>query len=262
MEQGYNSYHRRKEFDLPEEKLEADAQGLIDKAQFQSERLGTVVKPINFAQRADDDINALRKAIAKKLNPRVLTAEQKEITLQTLAARFAANEHLHKGVEWTRVKSSLEAKPEALWSINEMEKAGHEPDVYNADAMGFDIGTCSKESPKRGRDCVFDRHSQIKIKKDRDRTGETFNGSAMKMAKDMGIDLMDPTLYLRVLQRKGKFDMQTWCWLKSQPRIGDIFSRMLVGGRDDHGARVDERDPSGHDDNRSWRGSLRVEWAA
>lgn len=267
--------HSRKKFDSPEDKLVADAQGLIEKAETQSATLGVQVDPITFAQGADDDIAALRAAIAKKQgsvtpaatsetpvlptkSPRILTPEQKESTLATLATRFAANENLHKGVDWTRVKASLEAKPEALWSINEMEKAGHEPDVYNADDKGFDIGTCSKESPESGRNCVYDEEAAQLILKHN--PNEKFNGSAIAMAEAMGINMMDPTLYKNVLQKKGEFDMQIWSWLLTRLSIRSTGGA-LYGGRDVHGVYVDPRIAYFHDDYGSWRGSLRVEWA-
>ncbi len=252
-------------------KLTFDAQNLIRLAAEQSAKIGETVNPLSLARRRDNDIEALRAAIAKEqgnVNPAVqdsgtpapeLSPEQKESTLATLAARFKANENLHKGVEWTRVKNSLETKPEALWSINEMEKAGHEPDVYNTDDNGFDIGTCSKESPESGRNCVFDEAAEEWMKTNR--PNERFNGNAVAMAKAMGIDLMDPNLYKDVLQKKGRFDEQTWSWLKTQLSIRST-GYALGGNRrgDDVGAaRFDARY---HDGDRSWRGSLRVEWAA
>ena len=277
--------HNRQEFESPEEKLTADAHGLIGIAKTQSETLGVQVDPITFARRSDDDITALRSAIAKeqgKVNPvntesaapavsaqqlapestkapRQLTPEQKESTLATLAARFAANENLHEGVEWTRVKASLEARPEALWSINEMEKAGHEPDVYNADEKGFDIGTCSKESPESGGNCIYDEAEAEWLRKNC--PNEKFNGSAVTMAEAMGIDLMDPDLYKNALQKKGKFDMQNWSWLKTQLSIRST-GFALNGDRSGDRVNVRQYNANSRYGFRSWRGSLRVEWAA
>ena len=262
----------------PEAKLAYDAKNLITIAQAQSEKFGKTIDPLTLSRREDDNIEELRTAIAKEQGsvnvaavtasqsveaatkaPRILSPEQAETTLQTLAARFKANEKLHKGVEWTKVKASLEAKPEALWSINEMEKAGHGPDVYNADDNGFDIGTCSKESPESGRNCVFDEAAEEWMKTNR--PNERFNGNAVAMAKAMGIDLMDPNLYKDVLQKKGRFDEQTWSWLKTRLSIrstgialnGFRFGDVVNGSRSY---------ANFHDDNLSWRGSLRVEWAA
>ncbi len=294
---------RQAEFASPEAKLNFDAQSLIAKAETQSVKFCTLVDPIFFAQRADDDIEGLRAiiveeqqraddeikgllaAVAKEQGaasgtestspaatptpglestanaPRQLTPDQKESTLATLAARFKANEYLHKGVEWTKVKASLEAKPEALWSINEMEKAGHEPDVYNADDRGFDIGTCSKESPESGRNCVYDEEAaQLVLKHN---PGAKFNGSAVAMAEDMGINLMDQNLYKNVLRKKGRFNEQTWSWLLTKLNIrstgGALSGTRYYAG----GLGLVRRDGAGsHSASGSWRGSLRVEWAA
>lgn len=190
---------------------------------------------------------------------RILTPEEKEIALQTLAARFQVNEYLHKGIEWTRVKASLEANPEALWSINEMEKAGHEPDVYNSDEKGFDIGTCSKESPKSGMNCVYDEEAAKWMKTKR--PTEEFNGSAVSMAKAMGINLMDLRLYKKILQNKGKFDRNTWSWLSTELSIRST-GKAHLGFSDDFGVHAVRNPARSHYDFSSWRGSLRVEWVA
>lgn len=217
---------------------------------------GAVAKAL---EQAANPASAQSQISEPSKTPRQLTPEQAEITLQTLAARFKANEYLHKGVEWARVKTSLEANQEALWSINEMEKAGHEPDVYNSDEKGFDIGTCSKESPASGRNCVYDEAAEKWRKTNR--PSEKFNGSAVAMAEAMGINLMDPNLYKNVLQKKGKFDMQTWSWLLTQ--LGTRSAGYaLLGFRYGYGVFVVRNFASAHNDYGSWRGSLRVEWAA
>jgi hypothetical protein len=299
--------HERKKFDTPEEKLYADAMALISIAEAQSEKIGKDVDPLSLSRREDDNVGTLGAEIARireeavevsitekgAVNaapktavvstnvqealqvPRQLTPEQTEEVLAKLAARFATNENLHKGVEWTRVKASLEAKPEALWSVNEMEKAGHEPDVYNFDNSGFDIGTCSKESPESGRNCVYNEvgaewiRSKVasgKLSKDDDFA--QFNSSAVAMAKAMGIKLMDPDLYQFDLQRRGiRFDEKSWCWLLTKSNGKSLDSYALRGQRgyeeptcDD--VYADESYPiSDHDIEGSWRGSLRVKWA-
>lgn len=269
---------RRQEFSTPEEQSAGDAKGLVAKAAKLSALSGKPVHPVSLIQRRTDfeegKLESLKEAIVREQEAvnaaiviaaetekasRILTPEEKEIALQTLAARFQVNEYLHKGIEWSRVKASLEANPEALWSINEMEKAGHEPDVYNSDEKGFDIGTCSKESPASGRNCVYDEEVAEWIKTSR--PNEKFNGNAVGMAKAMGIDLMDPTLYKNVLQNKGKFDKRTWSWLKTKLVIRST-GFALDGSRYDDGVGVLQDSIHYHDENRSWRGSLRVEWAA
>ncbi len=217
----------------------------------------------NIVRGVDFDNKPLKSRVGEVLDAskaeRQLTPEQKEQTLAALAARFSANENLHKEVEWTRVKASLEAKPEALWSINKMEKAGHSPDVYNADAQGFDIGTCSKESTESGRNCVYDEEAAEWMRANR--PGEKFNGSAVAMAESMRINLMDPNLYKNVLQKKGQFDDRTCSWLLTQLDVRSS-GNALNGNGFVGGVYVGQDCAYRHLVSRSWRGSLRVEWAA
>lgn len=196
--------------------------------------------------------------IADATQERQLSPEAAERTLNTLQTRFDANSHLHEGCDWKRVKTALEANPEALWSINQMEAQGHMPDVYNFDNDGFDIGTCSEETPSGARNCVYDAEAAAWLKENY--LKETFNGSAVEMAEAMGIKLMSTTQYKEVLQRKGKFDRQTWSWL-----LTDEATRKsglaLYGDRDDGGVSVNQYAAFSHFDLRAWRGSLRVLWS-
>ncbi|MBI4235430.1 DUF4256 domain-containing protein [Candidatus Peregrinibacteria bacterium] len=282
--------HARQEFAedtaSQEAKATADAKGLIAEAERLSKLKKTPVDPLSLAKRTGDHgedgqvINSLRVAITKAqvaVNsgvatetpvpaaestvkaPRSLTPEQSASTLQTLSARFAANENLHEGIDWARVKASLEANPEALWSINEMEKAGHQPDVYNTDEKGFDMGTCSKESPASGRNCVYDEEAAEWLRTNYPE--EKFNGSAVAMAEAMGINLMDPTLYRDVLQKKGRFDGQTRSWLLTQLGIRSTGDA-LYGFRNGEYVYVYQGFARNRHVYGSWRGSLRVEWAA
>lgn len=192
---------------------------------------------------------------------RELTPEDAHATLATLETRFYSLEHkaLHKGVEWTRVKSALEANPEALWSVNKLQAAGHDPDVYDFDEEGFDIGTCSKESPESGRNCVYGKENAKWLRESK--LGEQLNGSAEEMAEAMGISLMDGFKYRDVLQSKGKFDLKTWSWLLTPKEISST-GYALRGSRDDSEVRVSKRDAYDYYVYRAWRGSLRVKWAA
>jgi len=182
---------------------------------------------------------------------------EKESLIKKLNARFTENKHLHEGVEWVKVEESLRQNPEAFWSINEMEKAGHEPDVYNADEDGFDIGTCSIESPESGRNCVYDKEDAEKLRKEI--PGLKFNGSAEEMANEMGIVLMPPEHYGNILQKKGKFDISSWSWLETSDNIRKSGGA-LCGRRIDDDGYVDRDFADRHYDGRAWRGSLRVKW--
>src|SRR4051794_32753394 len=117
----------------------------------------------------------------KKLRP-----EQREELLRTLKARFEKNMNRHKGLDWTKVQAKLEAHTEKLWSLNEMETTGGEPDV-----VGFDKKTgeyifydCSAESPKGRRSVCYDRQALEARKEHKPKD------SAMELAADMGIELL------------------------------------------------------------------------
>lgn len=269
---------RQTEFASPEEKLSHDAKNLIAIARDQFERTGVEIKPISLARRKDDDIPSLSAAIDKEQgevnlakNPRQLTPEQVAETLNTLELRFNSKKNLklHKGVEWSRVKDALVASPEALWSINGMEAQGHEPDVYFADGDGFDIGTCSAETPIQGRNCVYDIEDENWLKEyGVDRYGSDFvskvNGNAVDMAKELGIDLMSPD-QLNKLHRGGDFDLKTSSYIRTDATTRKSGKRLVCYGnkiwrwREIHTSRWSSHRPL---PNRSWRGSLRVNWAA
>lgn len=262
---------RDTEFESIEAKLDNDAKGLIEIARAQLERTGVKTEPIVFARRKDDDMEALRSAIAKEQKttitqaidqkPRQLTPEKAAETLTVLESRFTSPEGLkrHKGIEWSRVKAALLASPEALWSVNGMETQGHEPDVYFADDGGFDVGTCSAETPTQGRNCVYDEEAAEWLRKNHPTV--EFNGSAVAMAKELGIDLMDAKQYDKQLQKTGKYDKKTWSWLKTPNNIRRAGGA-LVGDRDGDVVYVSQSVAYAHYGAGSWRGSLRVNWAA
>lgn len=198
---------------------------------------------------------SIRKVVGlkddKEKEDRTLSPEQAEQLLGKLEERFNDNKERHEGVDWAKVKSSLEANPEALWSLNEMEKAGHEPDVYFADDKGFDVGTCSKESPEQHRNIVYDEEA---------RGGNDKLRSAVEIAEEMGIDLMEPDKYKKELQAHGKYDLNTWSWLKTSEEKRKT-GVALYGLRTADGGDVFERGPGTHLDYGAFRGSLRVLWS-
>jgi len=198
-------------------------------------------------------------------NPR-LTKEQKEKLFETLKSRFKKKPTFHVGLEWSNVKKALKADEKAMWSINEMEEAGHEPDVYLWDEAGFDIGTCSKESPESGRNCVYDADAAQYVKEKF--PDNPFNGSADEMAETMRIELMNPYQYVN-LQYKGRFDTVSESLLKThydkRKSKNNAFSEsgFVTCGR--HRADTDNvsfEDISAElfDNNRGWRGTLRIPW--
>jgi hypothetical protein len=159
---------------------------------------------------------------------KALSKEQTQELLEVLKIRFAKNIHRHKDIEWEEIQAKLEAHPEKLWSLYEMEHTGGEPDV-----VGFDDKTgnymfydCSPESPKGRRSLCYDREALDKRKEYKPAN------SAMDMAREMGVELMDEAHY-RTLQSLGNFDMKTSSWLKTPDTIrklgGAIFGDYRYG---------------------------------
>ncbi|HSB27584.1 MAG TPA: DUF4256 domain-containing protein [Pyrinomonadaceae bacterium] len=153
---------------------------------------------------------------------RKLSAKQNAEVLKTLQARFEKNMNRHKGLEWSKVRAKLEAGPEKIWSLNEMENTGGEPDV-----VGFDKKTgeyifydCSPESPKGRRSLCYDRKA-LEARKEHKPAN-----AAVDMAADMGIELLTEEQY-RELQKVGDFDLKTSSWVKTPADIrklgGAIF---------------------------------------
>lgn len=157
-----------------------------------------------------------------------LSPEQAEELFSTLKARFEKNMNRHKGLEWANVHAKLEASPEKLWSLDDMEVTGGEPDV-----VGFDKKTgeyiffdCSAESPKGRRSVCYDREGL------ESRKAHKPENTAIDMAADMGIELLSEEQY-RELQMLGTFDTKTSSWLKTPADIrkhgGAIFGDFRYG---------------------------------
>src|SRR3970040_1150279 len=125
-----------------------------------------------------------------------LLAEQREELLRALKARFEKNMNRHKGLEWAKVQAKLEANTEKLWSLNEMERTGGEPDVVGHDKKTgeFIFVDCSAESPKDRRSLCYDHEAREARKEFRP------DGNAIDMAAAMGIDLLTEEQY-RALQK-------------------------------------------------------------
>lgn len=154
-------------------------------------------------------------------------AQQSEL-IATLKARFEKNMPRHKGIEWPAVQKKLEAAPEKLWSLNEMERTGGEPDVVDHDKKTgeFLFCDCAAESPKERRSICYD-HAALESRKE-----HKPKDSAVGMATAMGIEILTEEEY-RALQQLGKFDSKTSSWLKTPPEIrklgGAIFGDYRYG---------------------------------
>jgi len=169
-----------------------------------------------------------------------------------LKARFEKNMNRHKALEWPKVKARLEANSEKLWSLNEMETTGGEPDVVGHDKKSgeYIFFDCSAESPKGRRSVCYDREALESRKEHKPKN------SAVGMADDMGIELLTEEQYLE-LQKLGDFDAKTSSWLKTPSDIRKLggaicadfrYGRVFVGhnGAESYYAA------------RAFRGSLRV----
>jgi hypothetical protein len=157
-----------------------------------------------------------------------LTAEQRSELLKALKTRFEMNSIRHKKLEWTKVLARLESNTEKLWSLNEMEITGGEPDVvdYDSKTGEYTFYDCSPESPKGRRSLCYD-HAALEARKE-----HKPQNSAMNMAVEMGIEMLDEEKY-RALQKLGKFDTKTSSWLQTPADIrklgGAIFGDFRYG---------------------------------
>jgi len=157
-----------------------------------------------------------------------LSAKDRAALLHALQARFEKNTIRHKGIEWTKVQARLEANPGKLWSLNEMEKTGGEPDVVGHDRKTGDyiFFDCSPESPKGRAGVCYDREALDSRKEHKPKN------TAMDMATAMGVELLTEEEY-QALQKLGEFDTKTTTWVKTPAEIrklgGAIFGDRRFG---------------------------------
>lgn len=183
---------------------------------------------------------------------RELSEVNKEGLLKILKARFEKNSNRHEGIEWKSVQAKLEANTSKLWSLNEMEVTGGEPDVigYDKNTDEYIFNDCSPESPSGRRSFCYDRKALDGRKENKPKN------SVIDVADEMGIELLTEEQY-RDLQKLGKFDTKTSSWITTPDSIrnlgGAIFADFRYGtifiyhnGADSYYAA------------RGFRGSLRV----
>lgn len=215
------------------------------------------------AEAVNSRINSMREETTKKAkaasevdeaNEKQLTPEQQKQLLSTVKARFEANMNRHPEVEWSKVQARLEANSEKMWSLNEMERTGGEPDVVGYDKKNneYIFFDCSAESPVGRRNICYDREGQELAKK----YGDDPAGNAGDMAAEMGIEILTPEQY-KELQKLGNFDHESWSWLKT-PAAKRKAGVALFGSRLDRVVDVVEFNPNVPDDYGGFRGSLRV----
>ena len=193
-----------------------------------------------------------RKAKTEMQRAKDMKAKQREELLRALKARFEKNMNRHKGLEWAKVQAKLEANTEKLWSLNEMERTGGEPDVvgYDEKTGEYMFYDCSAESPKGRRNVCYDREGQESRKSNKP------ENNAIGMAAAMGIELLTEEQY-RELQKLGNFDTKTSSWLKTPSEIRKLGGAIFADRRYDH-VFVYHNGASSYYGVRGFRGSLRV----
>ena len=181
-----------------------------------------------------------------------ITPAQREELLSTLKSRFEKNMNRHKGLDWSKVQTKLEADPEKLWSLNEMERTGGEPDVVGHDKKTgeFIFYDCSAESPKGRRSICYDREALEARKEQKPKD------SALNMAAAMRIELLTEEQY-RELQKLGDFDTKTSSWIKTPADIRKLGGALFCDRRYDH-VFVYHNGADSYYAARAFRGLLRV----
>jgi len=181
-----------------------------------------------------------------------LRPEQREELLEALKGRFEKNTNRHEGLEWAKVRARLEAKTEKVWSLNEMESTGGEPDVVAHDKKTgeYIFFDCSPESPKGRISVCYDRESLESRKEHKPKN------SAMDMAAAMGIELLTEEQY-QELQQLGEFDTKTSSWVKTPAHIRNLGGA-IFGDRRFGRVFVYHNGAESYYGGRGFRGSLRV----
>jgi len=183
----------------------------------------------------------------KKLSP----VQTKEL-LATLKSRFEKNMNRHKGLEWDKVQARLELNNEKLWSLDDMESTGGEPDVvgYDKKTGEYIFYDCSEESPKGRRSFCYDQQALNSRKEHKPKD------SAINMATEMGIEILSEEQY-RELQQLGNFDMKTSSWVKTPDEIRELGGAIFCDRRYDH-VFTYHNGAESYYAARGFRGSLRV----
>lgn len=148
------------------------------------------------------------------MDKKKLSASQSETLMGILRTRFEKNANRHKGLKWSDIQAKLETNPEKLWSLDEMEETGGEPDVvgFNKKTGEYIFYDCAPESPKGRRSICYDPQALESRKEHKPKD------SAIAMADAMGIEILTEEQY-RELQKLGEFDLKTSSWVKTPTEI-------------------------------------------
>jgi hypothetical protein len=193
-----------------------------------------------------------QRGMTETQRARAMNPKQREQLFRTLKARFEKNMNRHAGLEWAKVQAKLEADPDKLWSLHEMERTGGEPDVVGHDGKTgqYIFQDCSAESPKGRRSICYDREGQESRKE------HPPENNAVDMAAAMGIELLTEEQY-RELQKLGDFDTKTSSWVTTPAAIRKLGGALFCDRRYDHVFVYHNGAPSYYA-ARGFRGSLRV----
>ena len=185
-------------------------------------------------------------------NKKELSLEQQEELLGTLQARFEKNMQRHQGLEWGKVQAKLEVHPEKLWSLNEMERTGGEPDVVSYDEVKdeYTFYDCVAETPKGRRSVCYDLEALESRKKHKP------ENNAMDMATAMGIEILTEEQY-RALQKLETFDKKTSSWVQTPADIRKLGGALFCDFRYGH-VFVYHNGADSYYSVRGFRGSLTV----
>ncbi len=188
----------------------------------------------------------------KNNNKNKLSAEERDKLLKVLKARFEKHVNRHKGIEWAKVQAKLEANTGKLWSLNEMEATGGEPDVvgYDKKKDEYIFYDCAAESPKGRRSICYDPEALESRKEHKP------ENSAIEMATDMGIEILTEEEY-RELQKLGDFDTKTSSWILTPTEIRKRGGAIFADRRYNQ-VFVYHNGAESYYAGRSFRGSLRV----
>ena len=180
------------------------------------------------------------------------SAKAREELLNTLKDRFEENQNRHESIQWAKVQARLEGNPEKLWSLNEMERSGGEPDVvgYDKKTGEYIFFDCSAESPDGRRSVCYDREGLDSRKEHKPKD------NAIDMAVAMGIELLTEEQY-RELQKLGEFDLKTSSWIKTPADIRKLGGALFCDRRYGH-VFVYHNGAQSYYAARAFRGSLRV----
>jgi Protein of unknown function (DUF4256) len=161
-------------------------------------------------------------------NKKDLSAKQREQLLRALQSRFEKNMNRHQGIEWAAIQAKLEDNTEKLWSLNEMERTGGEPDVVGQDKKTgeYILYDCAAESPKGRRSLCYDREALDSRKENKPK------GNAADLAAVMGVELLTEEQY-RELQKLGHFDAKTSSWVRTPSNIRKLGGALFCDRRFD-----------------------------